>query len=113
MPGAGGRFQPTVRTNGMARLPDARGNEAWKGSNTDVRESIRGKQNRLANMNRQGFNATNVSTNSRFGKGTPSEVSEDMHRDSSSETEILDAQYRHKGIKMEKTFVVESTKGIV
>lgn len=114
MPGAGGRFHPTVRTNGMARLPDPRGNEAWKGNNTDVSESIRGKQNGLANMNRQGFNATtNVSANSRLAKRSPSEASEDLHRDSSSETEILDAQYRHKGIKMEKTFVVESTKGMV
>lgn len=52
MPGAGGRFHSTVRTNGMARLPDPRGNEGWKGNNTDVSETTRGKQNGLANMNR-------------------------------------------------------------
>lgn len=114
MPGAGGRFHPTVRTDGMARLPDSRGNEAWKGDNTDVNDSIRGKQYDLAEMNRQGFNAkTNVSANSRLAKRSPSETSEDLHGDSNSETEILDTQYPHKGIRMEKTFVVESTKGMV
>jgi hypothetical protein len=104
MPGAGRRFHPTVLTDGMARLPDPSGNEAWKGDSTDVSDSIRGKQYDLAEMNRQGFNAkTNVSA----------EAIEDLHGDSNSDTEILDAQYRHKGIRMEKTFVVESTKEIV
>lgn len=114
MPGAGGRFHPTVRTNGMARLPDPRENGTWKGNNTDVSEFIRRKKNGLANMNRQDFTGTtNVTANSRLAKRSPSEASEDLHRDSNSETEILDAQYRHKGIKMEKTFVVESTKGVI
>ncbi|KAN0116805.1 hypothetical protein V8E51_002782 [Hyaloscypha variabilis] len=86
MPGAGRRFHPTVLTDGMARLPDPSGNEAWKGDSTD------------------GFNAkTDVSA----------EAIEDLHGDSNSDTEILDAEYRHKGIRMEKTFVVESTKEIV
>jgi hypothetical protein len=65
-------------------------------------------------MNRQGFNAkANVSANSRLAKRLPSEASEDLHGDSNSETEILDAQYRHNGIRVENTLVVESTKGIV
>ncbi len=64
-------------------------------------------------MNQQGFNAkTNVSANPRLAKRDPSEVSEDMHGDSNSETEILDAEYRHKGIRMDKSFVIETTKGV-
>jgi hypothetical protein len=98
----------------MARLPEPRGNEGWKGDNTDVIDSTHGKQYDLAEMNRQGFNAkTNVSANSRLAKRSSSEASEDLHGDSNSEAEILDAQYRHNGVRVENTLVVESTKGIV
>jgi hypothetical protein len=98
----------------MARLPDPRGNEAWKGDNTDVSDSSRGKQYDLAEMNRQGFNAkTNVSADSRLAKRSPSEASEGLHGDSNSDTEILDARYRHNGIRVENTLVVEFTKGVV
>jgi hypothetical protein len=98
----------------MARLPESRGNKAWKGDKTDVSDSTRGKQYDLAEMNRRGFNEkANVSGNSRLAKRSPSEASEDLHGDSNSETEILDAQYRHNGIRVENTLVVESIKGIV
>ncbi|KAH8763368.1 hypothetical protein F5882DRAFT_304772 [Hyaloscypha sp. PMI_1271] len=114
LPGAGGRFRPTVRTDGMARLPDPRANEARKGDNTDVSDSTRGRQYDLAEMNRQGFNAkTSVSANSRLAKRSPAEASEVLHGDSNSETEILDARYRHNGIRVENTLVVESTTGVV
>ena len=98
----------------MARLPDSRANEARKGDNTDVSDSTRGRQYDLAEMNRQGFNAkTSVSANSRLAKRSPAEASEVLHGDSNSETEILDARYRHNGIRVENTLVVESTTGVV
>lgn len=38
------------------------------------------------------------------------EASEDLHGDSNSETEILEEQYRQRGIRIEKGFTIESTK---